>query len=148
MRNRETVFITKLTDYLRGFFTQKAAELQIEDIALWQDGYAGVISGLTHYPGCIVIVDERELTDAYTARYRVVVYVGVTSGDPQELETLGRTWQDRLEDAIRDDWSLGGTCLRVLDNARIRPGWTEDIYTAGLEFTCEVDVGGYVYEQE
>lgn len=146
MRNRETTFIASLQQYLKGFFTLRATELQIDDIILWQDGYAGVISGLTHYPGCIVIVDGRTITGAYTARYDVIVYVGVTGGDPAALETLGRTWQDILEDAIRSDWTLGGTCLQVLDNAQIRPGWTGDVYTAGLKFTCEVDTGGFVYE--
>ena len=148
MRNRETVFIAKLQEYLKGFFSRKAEELGIEDVVLWQNGYAGVISGLTHYPGCLVIVDGRDVTDAYTAMYDVIVYVGVTNGDPETLETLGRTWQDILEDAIRSDWSLGGTCLRVLDNAKIRPGCTSNIYTAGMSFTCEVDVGGFVYEQK
>ena len=145
MRNRETVFIKKLQDYLKAFFTARTAQLEIEDIVLWQDGYAGIISGLTHYPGCIVLVDGRTITGAYTARYDVIVYVGVTGGDPTALETLGRTWQDILEDAIRSDWSLGGACLQVLDSAQIRPGYTSNIYTAGLKFTCEVDTGGFVY---
>ena len=54
-------------------------------------------------------------------------------------------WQDILEDAIRSDWTLGGTCLQVLDGAEIRPGCTNDVYTAGIRFRCEVDLGGYVY---
>lgn len=148
MRDRESRFISALETYLKGFFTQKTAEQGIEDIVLWQNGYAGVISGLTHYPGCIIIIDGRSLTDAYTARYDVLVYVGITSGDPATLEATGRVWQDILEDAIRSDWSLGGTCLQVINGAQIRPGWTDNIYTAGISFTCEVDVGGFVYGNE
>ena len=145
MRDRESIFINALETYLKSFFTQKAAEQEIEDIILWQNGYAGVISGLTHYPGCIIIVDGRTITDAYTARYDVLVYVGITSGDPETLEATGRVWQDILEDAIRSDWTLGGSCLQVINGAQIRPGWTDNIYTAGISFTCEVDVGGFVY---
>lgn len=146
MRNRESVFISKLQAYLKSFFTAKASAAEIEDIVLWQDGYSGVISGLTHYPGCIVMIDGRTVTGAYTAEYEVLVYVGITSGDPVSLEATGRIWQDILEDAIRSDWTLGGSCLQVLDGAEIRPGCTNDVYTAGVRFTCEVDVGGYVYE--
>lgn len=145
MRNREQVFVNSLQNYLKAFFTQKAAENEIEDIVLWQDGYAGVISGLTHYPGCIVIVEGRTITGAYTAEYEVTIYVGITSGDPVTLEATGRVWQDILEDSIRSDWTLGGTCLQVLDGAEIRPGCTNDVYTAGIRFRCEVDLGGYVY---
>ena len=148
MRNRESVFIAKLQEYLKGFFTAKAAAEEIEDIVLWQDGYSGVISGLTHYPGCIVMIDGRTITGAYTAEYEVLVYVGITSGDPVSLEATGRKWQDILEDAIRSDWSLGGACLQVRDGAEIRPGCTNNVYTAGIRFTCEVDVGGYVYGSE
>ena len=148
MRDRESVFISALQSYLKGFFTAKATEQHIDDIVLWQNGYAGVISGLTHYPGCIIIIDGRTITDAFTARYDVLVYVGITSGDPVSLEATGRVWQDILEDAIRSDWSLGGSCLQVINGAQIRPGWTDNIYTAGISFTCEVDVGGFVYGNE
>lgn len=147
MRNRESIFIGNLQSYLKSFFSQRAAEENIEDIKLWQDGYAGIISGLTHYPGCIVIVDGRTITGAFTARYEVLVYVGVSNADPTTLETTGRIWQDILEDAIRNDWTLGGACLQVLDGVRIRPGATGDVYTAGMSFTCEVDTGGYVYDE-
>ena len=147
MRNREETFITSLQTYLKSFFTTRAAAAEIEDIILWQDGYAGVISGLTHYPGCIVMIDGRTVTGAYTAQYEVLIYVGIQSGDPATLETTGRIWQDILEDAIRSDWTLGGSCLQVLDGAEIRPGCTGNVYTAGIRFTCEVDVGGYVYAE-
>lgn len=145
MRDRESTFVSALQAYLKAFFTAKATEQQIDDIVLWQDGYAGVASGLTHYPGCLVIIDGRTIVDAFTARYDVLVYVGITGGDPASLEATGRVWQDILEDAIRSDWSLGGSCLQVLNGAQLRPGWTNNVYTAGIKFTCEVDVGGFVY---
>ena len=148
MRDRESTFISALQTYLKGFFTAKTEEEHIEDIVLWQNGYAGVASGLTHYPGCLIIVDGKTITDAFTARYDVLVYVGMTGGDPESLEATGRLWQDILEDAIRSDWSLGGTCLQVINGAQIKPGWTNNIYTAGIKFTCEVDVGGFVYGNE
>ena len=148
MRDRESTFISALQTYLKGFFTAKTEEEHIEDIVLWQNGYAGVASGLTHYPGCLIIVDGKTITDAFTARYDVLVYVGITGGDPESLEATGRLWQDILEDAIRSDWSLGGACLQVINGAQIRPGWTNNVYTAGIKFTCEVDVGGFVYGNE
>ena len=148
MRDRENRLIGKLRKYLSEFFTARCAEYGIQDIALWQDGYTGIVSGLTHYPGCIIIVDGRTITDAFTARYDVLVYVGITCGDPAALEATGRIWQDILEDAIRSDWSLGGTCLQVLNGAQLRPGVTGDVYTAGIKFTCEVDVGGFVYDND
>lgn len=148
MRNREQVFIDSLQTYLASFFTEKAEQYGLDDIVLWQNGYAGVASGLTHYPGCLVMVDGRTVTDAFTARFDVLVYVGITCGDLDTLETQGRLWQDILEDAIRSDWSLGGSCLQVLNGAQIRPGCTGDVYTAGIKFTCEVDVGGFVYGNE
>lgn len=148
MRNRESIFIGKLQGYLRGFFTARTTEEGIDDVILWQDGYSGVVSGLTHYPGCLIIIDGRTITGAFTARFDVLVYVGITGGDPATLEATGRKWQDILEDAIRSDWTLGGSCLQVLDGIQIRPGVTGDVYTAGARFTCEVDVGGYVYGNE
>ena len=145
LRNKEEEFLTSLKNYLQAYFTEQAAANEIEDIMLWQDGYTGIISGLTHYPGCVLLIDGRTITGAYTGRYDVLVYVGITSGDPETLERTGRIWQDILENAIRNDWTLGGSCLQVLDGAQIRPGCTGDIYTAGLKFTCEVDTGGFVY---
>ena len=127
MRNRESIFIEKLQGYLRGFFTTRATEEGIDDVILWQDGYSGVVSGLTHYPGCLIVIDGRTITGAFTARFDVLVYVGITGGDPATLEATGRKWQDILEDAIRSDWTLGGSCLQVLDGIQIRPGVTGDV---------------------
>ena len=70
MRNASEKFIKALGEYLKKAFStrvEKANEenpdLGLADIVLWQDGYRGVASGLSEYPGCIILLNGRTLTD-------------------------------------------------------------------------------------
>ena len=153
MRNSTERFIAALQRYLKSSISDRVMEANIKDpdihlpdIALWQSGYNGVLSGLSNYPGCIILVNGKTLTDPYTTSYSVVIGIGLTADDPAYLETMGRCYEDILEDAIRSDWSLGGAVLDTDIGVKFESDCTSNVYLIQAQLTCQVDLGGYVYQ--
>ena len=154
MRNRTDRFTIALQKYLQSAFTERVQQineadpsLHLPDIALWQFGYSGVLSGLSHYPGCLVLVNGKTLIDPYTTAYSLVIGIGLTADDPEYLETLGRLWEDVLEDTIRADWSLGGAALDTDIGVQFESDCVNNVYLIQAQLTCQVDLGGYVYAE-
>ena len=152
MRNSTERLISALQEYLKKTITErvddinsKDKDIHLPDIALWQSGYSGVLSGLSHYPGCIVLVNGRTLIDPYTTSYSVVIGIGLTADEPGYLERIGRYYEDILEDAIRSDWHLGGACLDTDSGVMIDADCVNNVYLIQATLTCQVDLGGYVY---
>ena len=155
MRNRVDRFIESLQAYLKASFTAKVAEINdrdpgihLSDIALWQSGYSGVLSGLSHYPGCIILVNGRTLVDPYTTAYSLVIGIGLTADYPEYLETIGRLWEDILEDTIRSDWSFGGAALDTDIGVQFESDCVSNVYLIQAQLTCQIDLGGYVYAED
>ena len=153
MRNRTDRFIKALQTYLAKAISERVEEINAEDpsinlpdIALWQTGYSGVLSGLSHYPGCIILVNGKTLVDPYTTAYSVVIGIGLTADDPDYLETLGRVYEDIIEDVIRSDWSLGNTCLDTDLGVQFQSDNVSNVYLIQAQLTCQVDLGGFVYQ--
>ena len=155
MRNSTERFVSALQGYLEKAISERVAavnaedpDVRLPDIALWQSGYNGVLSGLSHYPGCIILVNGKQLTDSYTTSYSVVIGIGLTADDPDYLEEMGRLYEDILEDCIRSDWSLGGTALDTDLGVQFQSDSVENVYLIQAQLTCKVDLGGFVYEKE
>ena len=155
MRNSTERFVDALQRYFESAISERVEKVNTEDpdvrlpdIALWQSGYNGVLSGLTHYPGCIILVNGKTLTDPYTTTYSVVIGIGLTADDPDYLERQGRLYEDILEDCIRSDWSLGGAALDTDIGVKFESDCTSNVYLIQAQLTCQVDRGGYVYEKE
>lgn len=154
MRNSTERFVSAVQAYLKEAFTKRVSEvneqdpsIHLPDIALWQTGYNGVLAGLSHYPGCIVLVNGRTLTDPYTTSYSVVIGIGLTADDPDYLEKMGRAYEDILEDCIRSDWSLGGAALDTNIGVQFQSDNVNNVYLIQAQLTCQVDLGGYVYAE-
>ena len=154
MRNRIERFTSALIEYLKTAISERVAsinagepDISLPDIALWQTGYNGVLAGLSHYPGCIVLVNGRTLTDSYTTSYNVVIGIGLTADDPDYLEKMGRAYEDILEDCIRSDWSLGGAALDTDIGVQFQSDNLNNVYLIQAQLTCQVDLGGYVYAE-
>lgn len=155
MRNASEKFIKALGEYLKKAFStrvEKANEenpdLGLADIVLWQDGYRGVASGLSEYPGCIILLNGRTLTDVYTTTYHVIVGIGLAGDDADHLEMQGRAWEDILEDSLRSDWTLGGAALDTALGVSIRSDSVSNVYVIQAEFDAQVDLNGYVYMED
>ena len=155
MRNSIERFTSALIGYLQKAISERVASINekdhgisLPDIALWQTGYNGVLAGLSHYPGCIVLVNGRTLTDPYTTTFSVVVGIGLTADDPDYLERIGRAYEDILEDCIRSDWHLGGAALDTDIGVQFQSDNVNNVYLIQAQLTCQVDIGGYVYEEE
>lgn len=155
MRNSTERFVDALQRYFESAISERVERVNAEDpdvrlpdIALWQSGYNGVLSGLTHYPGCIILVNGKTLTDPYMTTYSVVIGIGLTADDPDYLERQGRLYEDILEDCIRSDWSLGGAVLDTDIGVRFESDCTSNVYLIQAQLTCQVDLGGYVYAKD
>ena len=154
MRNRIERFASALINYLKPAISERVASINAEDpdislpdIALWQTGYNGVLAGLSHYPGCVVLVNGRTLVDPYTTSYSVVIGIGLTADDPDYLEKMGRAYEDILEDCIRSDWSLGDAALDTDIGVQFQSDNVNNVYLIQAQLTCQVDLGGYVYAE-
>ena len=155
MRNSIERFTSALIGYLQKAISERVASINekdhgisLPDIALWQTGYNGVLAGLSHYPGCIVLVNGRTLTDPYTTTFSVVVGIGLTADDPDYLERIGRAYEDILEDCIRSDWHLGGAALDTDIGVQFQSDNVNNVYLIQAQLTCQVDLGGYVYAED
>ena len=155
MRNSTERFVSALQSYLQKAISDRVAaanaadtDIRLPDIALWQSGYNGVLAGLSHYPGCIILVNGKTLTDPYTTTYSVVIGIGLTADDPGYLEEMGRLYEDILEDCIRSDWSLGGTALDTDVGVQFQSDCVNNVYLIQAQLTCQVDIGGYVYAED
>ena len=155
MRNSTERFTAALQDYLQKAISERVKEaneadpdISLPDIALWLSGYTGVLAGLSQYPGCIILVNGKALTDPYTTTYSVVIGIGLTADDPAYLERMGRLYEDILEDSIRSDWSLGGAALDTDVGVQFDMDCTSNVYLIQARLTCQVDIGGYVYAED
>lgn len=155
VRTSAEKFTTALKNYLQGAISERVAEanredpsLRLPDIAGWSTGYDGVLAGLQHYPGCIILVNRRTLVDCWTTAFSVVVGIGLTADEPAWLERMGRAYEDILEDCIRSDWHLGGAALDTDLGIQMDSDCTSNVYLIQATMTCEVDIGGFVYEHK
>ena len=155
MRNSTERFVQAVTAYLKKAFSERVGkineldtDINLQDIVLWQSGFNGVTAGLTAYPGCLILVNNRTLVDAYTTSYSMVIGIGLTADDPDYLERIGRYWEDILEDSIRADWHLGGAVLDTDIGVRFESDCTSNVYVIQAQLTCQVDLGGFVYQEE
>lgn len=153
MRNSTSRFIKAVQDYLKTAISERVAEanredpgLHLPDIAGWYSGFDGVLSGLQHYPGCIVLVNGKTLLDAYTTQFTVVVGIGLAADDMSYLERMGRIYEDILEDCIRSDWHLGGAALDTELGTQFDMDCVSGVYLIQAQLKCQVDLGGFVYE--
>ena len=152
MRNSIDRFLKAVQEYLQKAFTERVKaineenpDIHLPDIALWQYGYSGVLSGLSHYPGCIVFINGRTLKDPYTTEFSLVIGIGITADSPDYLDQLGQLWEDILEDSIRSDWSLGGACLDTDIGVNFKTDSVNNVYLIQVQLACQVDIGGFVY---
>lgn len=152
VRNSVDVFLERVTAYLKESFTKRVDEINrtehvLDDIALWQSGFDGIAAGLTHYPGCLLLIDRRTLSDVHFSTFELLIMMGIAGDDDVVLQKQGHLWEDILEDTVRSDWHLGASCLDVAVGSEIISNCTSGIYTITLSLSCEVDLGGYVYEE-
>ena len=153
MRNSSDNLAKAIKAYLEKAFSERVSEvnakdesIRLRDVALWLSGHNAVLNDLPDYPACIILVDGRNLKDPYTTEYSISIGIGITADDDGYLEELGRCWEDILEDAIRSDWSLGGAVLDTDTGVQFTIGHVNNLYVIEADLTCQVDLGGYVYE--
>ena len=145
-RTRTDLFISSVIDYLKGYFSSRATEEGIADIAVWETGYTMTLGEATEYPACIVLVPRKTMLDAYTVRYYLIVGIALSGDDPVELDALGNKWMDIIEDAVRADYSLGDSCIGIVPNLVVESDNVGNIFVLQARVDCDVDLGGFVYE--
>ena len=147
-RTRTDLFINSVIDYLKRYTEARCLEENIAPVAAWETGYTMTLGEATEYPACITLVPRKMMLDAYTVRYSLIVGVALSADDPVELDKLGNKWADILEDAIREDFSLGGSCIGVETGFVIESDNVANIYVLQARIECDVDLGGFVYEKQ
>lgn len=153
MRNRVDVFLAKIMAFLEREFSRRVAEINateriLDDIALWDTGFDGVANGLTHYPGCLLLVDRRRLVDSYFSSFSLMIGIALTGDDLELLQKQGHLWEDILEDTIRSDWHLGGSCIDATEGKDMFSDCVSGVYMISITLECTVDLGGFVYEDK
>ena len=154
MRNSTAAFVDALKEYLQKSFSDRVTQINAQldmglpDIATWGSGFNAVLSGLTAYPGCLILVNGRRLSDSYTTVFNLTIGIGLTADNPVYLETIGQLYTDILEDTIRSDWHLGGACLDTAQGIEIQVDCVNNVYLIQAQLECEVDLGGFVYEDK
>lgn len=138
-------FLTQVRAYLQEAFTSSVEtlnsrypDLGLQDIASWSSGFTGVSAGLQAYPGCLTLVSSKTIDTRDFTTFSLTIGIGVTSDDSERLELLGGIWEDILEDAIRADSSLGGSCVTA-DQVSITSDCVSHVYLIEAKLECAFD---------
>lgn len=155
MRTNYQEFIDRLRSHLEASFTERieawnadGGEVALTDIMEWGNGYISVLQGCQSYPACILLPEGRRMSSEppFFTQYKVTVGIALTGQDFGYLVRQGEAWEDILEDTIRSDWSLGGSCLDSRLTGDMTADCTGDVYVISCTLECDLDIGGYVYE--
>lgn len=142
--------VKALQEYFNNYFEsaiQTFPDLNLQNIALWQSGFTGVLSGLQTYPGAILLVQRRSISDSFTTSFSCVLGIGLSADDPNYLEEMGNAWEDILEESIRADYHLGESVLDT-NEISIESSCTGNVYVIQMAFTVQIDIGGFIYEED
>lgn len=153
MRNSTKKFVDAVTAWFRQEMDKRVDEANasgshLPHIRSWASGYRSIVSGMDSYPGCILVVDRKVMADPYSVIFDLGIALGVSDDDPDTQEELIHIYADMLEDCVRSDWHLGGVALDVANGWEITYGYVQGVALAMATLSCEVDLGGFVYEKD
>ena len=154
MRSKINLFTNSLIKHLTECFEAKIKEFNAENpknkvrnIEKWYSGFFGVAAGLDANPGALILIPSISTINPFFDQYSVKVAIAVSADDNAWLEELGRAWTDILLDSLRTSWTLGGLAVLVQHPVTINIDCTAGRYIVEASFDCEVDLGGFAYEE-
>ena len=126
-----------IQDFLKERFAAMADSAGVEVVAMWMRQLDGVPQSMQAYPACLVQVLSRDCTDYHYTDLRIGVGLALRGEDPEALEDLGHTWEDIVEDVIREDRTLGGAVIST-NSLRIDSSFTSGVYMIWADMICSV----------
>lgn len=147
MRQTEKQALTSaLITYFQTYFTAKATQYSLEDIKGWQSSYPELISGMDIFPACQLAVTDRRCSDGYFTEYTCTLKIGLIGDESTSLYQTGSCWEEIVEGAIRDDWTLGGTVVQVHEGFSVQPYFNGNFYGIECDFTVDAAHGGIIHD--
>lgn len=132
--------------YLQEQFTALSQAAGVKDIRLWQSGYTAVLNNSIDYPTCILTLGPTPI-QPYMSTYKFVIGVAVNADVESDLEDLGYVWEDIIEEAIRNDYHLGGAVLDS-NNIEINRAIVSGIYIIEASMDCTLVRRRWIHEKE
>ena len=126
-----------IQDFLEERFAAMANSAGVEVVAMWMRQLDGVPQSMQAYPACLVQLLSRDCTDYHYTDLRIGVGLALRGEDPEALEDLGHTWEDIVEDVIREDRTLGGAVIST-HLLRIDSSFTSGVYMIWADMICSV----------
>lgn len=128
-------------DIIQGFLKDRFAAMAdsagVEVVAMWMRQLDGVPQSMQAYPACLVQILSRDCSDYHYTDIRLGVGLALRGEDPEALEDLGHTWEDIVEDVIREDRTLGGAVIST-NSLRIDSSFTSGVYMIWADMICSV----------
>lgn len=118
-------------------------KLYLEFPKEWDRGYRDILAGNRDFPAVLFIERSREQTDSYTTEYGLAIGFAFKSSDMDLIEAQGNAWKDIWEDALTQDYHLGGTCLDS-NHLLIESDMVNGIYLISCMIDVSVDRGGFL----
>ena len=134
---RTSKTLESIQAYLRSCFTAKAEEVGVDDVALWMRQLDGVSQSMQAYPACLVQILSRDCGDYHYTDLRAGVGIALRGEEPEALEELGHTWEDIVEDVIREDRTLGDSVIST-NALRVDSSFTSGMYMIWADMICSV----------
>ena len=134
---RTSEILDAIENFFKGKFTIMADSAGVDDVALWIRQLDGVPQSMQAYPACLVQILSRDCTDYHYTDLRIGVGLALRGEDPEALESLGHTWEDIVEDVIREDRTLGGAVIST-NSLRLDSSFTSGLYMIWADMICSV----------
>lgn len=134
---RTSEILDAVENFIKGKFTIMADSAGVDDVAIWMRQLDGVPQSMQAYPACLVQILSRDCTDYHYTDLRIGVGLALRGEDPEALESLGHTWEDIVEDVIREDRTLGGTVIST-NSLRVDSSFTSGMYMIWADMICSV----------
>lgn len=146
MKNSTDEFLESVKAFLKMKFSELTTAAGTSDIRLWQSGFSAVLNNSVSYPTCILATGDKSI-GAYLNEVELIIGVAVTSDVDEELDRLGRLWEDIIEEAVRSDYHLGESCVDSND-IRLTHDCVSGVYIIQMIMTCTVYKRSFVYEED
>lgn len=147
-RTDENAVLTGIRDYLADYLADHAESYGVEPPLMVEVGQSFAMASVAITPAVIVAGSHTRSDDPFFAHMTVTVYFALGDIEPERLEQQAKDWKDLLQDAVRDDYTLGGSCLMCSTSVDIKDTCDGQWASSAMELDVMIDLGGHVHAEE
>lgn len=141
MKAYKAELMKTLRDYLVKELNTRANSLGLDEIGQTETGQTATLGTTLTSPTLFLAIPSRSVIDKDFVEYGVDLGINFPSPTPEDAESIGDSWEDILEDILRNDCELGGIG-HISESEAIESVYSPGMGFVFLQFTLEIDRHG------